>query len=46
MFKPEAVSLGAYCGATDLRTAVEKQPGWSDERPLPTAISDFEIDTA
>ena len=45
MFKPEAVSLGAYCGATDLRTAVKKQPGWSDERPLPTAISDFEIDT-
>jgi len=45
MFKPEAVSLGEYCGATDLRTAVEKQPGYGDERPLPTEISGFEIDT-
>ncbi|WP_318571263.1 sacsin N-terminal ATP-binding-like domain-containing protein [Salinigranum marinum] len=44
MFKPEAVSLGEYCGATDLRTAVEEQPGYGDERPLPTAISGFEID--
>lgn len=46
MFKPEAVSLGEYCGATDLRAAVEKQPGYSDDRSLPIAISGFEIDTA
>jgi len=44
MFKPEAVSFGKYCGATDLRTAVEKQPGYGDERPLPTSVSGFEID--
>jgi len=44
MFKPEAVSLGEYCGATDLRTAVKKQPGYGDARPLPTTIADFEID--
>ncbi|WP_246997941.1 sacsin N-terminal ATP-binding-like domain-containing protein [Halosolutus gelatinilyticus] len=46
MFKPEAVSLGEYCGATDLRTAVEKQPGYGDDRSLPISISGFEIDTA
>ena len=45
MFKPEAVSLGEYCGATDLRAAVEKQPGYGDERPHQTSISGFEIDT-
>jgi hypothetical protein len=45
MFKPEAVSLGTYCGATDLRTAVEKTPGWNEERPLPTSIAAFDIDT-
>ncbi|GAD51535.1 hypothetical protein MBEHAL_0295 [Halarchaeum acidiphilum MH1-52-1] len=46
LFKPAVASLGAYCGATDMRAAVEKEPGYGDDRPLPITVSGFEIDAA